>query len=222
MWMEALRAKYDGVGKPYGREEFDRLLGHCQAVSDIPALVFSEELIRAYPDAKVILTLRDVDSWYASNLKTMHALYTNPLFSLLVRLDWIFRTRARWSRPMFRKVWYDFYEGDFKQNGRRIFEEHYARIREFVPKERLLEYEISDGWAPLCKFLEVPMPEARFPSGNEVSIFHDRFRSAFKYNMREIMIKFALAAWLVIQAGLIIQLYFHGRGTLSSFSLFWN
>ena len=222
MWMEALKAKYDGVGKPYGREEFDRLLGHCQAVSDIPAVVFSEELIRAYPDAKVILTLRDVDAWYASNLKTMNAIYTHPLFSLSMRLDWIFRTRALYSRPTFRKLWHHFYEGDFKQNGRRIFEEHYARIRKLVPKERLLEYDVSDGWAPLCKFLDVPMPEARFPSGNEVSVFHDRFRSAFRYNMREILIKFAFVVWLVIQAGLIIQLCFHGRGTLASFSLLWK
>lgn len=64
MWLEALEAKYDGKGKPYGRAEFDKLLGHCQAVSDIPALCFAEELIAAYPEAKVILTVRDVDSWY--------------------------------------------------------------------------------------------------------------------------------------------------------------
>ena len=60
----SLEAKYDGKGKPYGRVEFDKLLGHCQAVSDIPALCFAEELIAAYPEAKVILTVRDVDSWY--------------------------------------------------------------------------------------------------------------------------------------------------------------
>lgn len=213
MWLEALRAKYDGVGKPYGREEFDKLLGHCQAVSDIPAVVFSEELIRAYPDAKVILTLRDMDSWYESNLKTTNVFFTYPLVLPLLKLDWILRTRARPSRLMFQKLWHHFYEGDFKQNGRRVFEEHYARIRKLVPKERLLEYHVSEGWEPLCKFLDVPMPEAKFPSGNEVSVFHRRFRSSFRYVVREVMIKFALAAWLVIQARLIIQLYFHERST---------
>lgn len=82
MWLEALKAKYDGCGKPYGRAEFDKLLGHCQvrrtpctiapskttdggqAVCDIPAICFAEELIRAYPDAKVIITHRDLDSWH--------------------------------------------------------------------------------------------------------------------------------------------------------------
>jgi hypothetical protein len=64
MWMEAIEAKFDGKGKPYGRAEFDKLLGHCQGVSDIPAILFAEELIAAYPEAKVILTHRNFDTWY--------------------------------------------------------------------------------------------------------------------------------------------------------------
>jgi hypothetical protein len=64
MWMEALEAKYDGKGKPYGRAEFDKLLGHCQGVSDMPAILFADELIAAYPEAKVILTHRNFDTWY--------------------------------------------------------------------------------------------------------------------------------------------------------------
>jgi hypothetical protein len=64
MWMEALEAKYDGKGKPYGRAEFDKLLGHCQGVSDMPAILFADELVTAYPEAKVILTHRNFDTWY--------------------------------------------------------------------------------------------------------------------------------------------------------------
>ena len=81
LWYEALRAKYDGVGKPFGREDFDQLLGNCQvrpafqrdfgkisnmdqAVCDFPAAAFPKELIEAYPEAKVILTERDVDEWH--------------------------------------------------------------------------------------------------------------------------------------------------------------
>lgn len=64
MWNEALDAKFNGKGKPYGREEFDKLLGHCQAVSDMPAICFADDLIGLYPEAKVILPLRDADSWY--------------------------------------------------------------------------------------------------------------------------------------------------------------
>lgn len=64
MWMEALEAKFDGKGKPYARAEFDKLLGHCQGVSDMPAILFAEELIAAYPEAKVILTHRNFDTWH--------------------------------------------------------------------------------------------------------------------------------------------------------------
>lgn len=88
MCLEALDAKFNGIGKPFGRYEFDQLLGHCQvkmrppkpskravvtntpfliiqkAVTDAPAICFAAELIAAYPEAKVILTNRDIDSWY--------------------------------------------------------------------------------------------------------------------------------------------------------------
>ncbi|KAL5364409.1 hypothetical protein BJX96DRAFT_178920 [Aspergillus floccosus] len=63
MWQRGLRAKYDGIGEAFGREEIDRLLGHWQAIWDIPGLCFSEELIKAYPEAKIILTVRDMDEW---------------------------------------------------------------------------------------------------------------------------------------------------------------
>ncbi len=64
LWKEALTAKYEGEGKLYGREEFDSMFCDSDAVLDIPGSLFTEELIRAYPDAKVIVTTRDLDSWY--------------------------------------------------------------------------------------------------------------------------------------------------------------
>jgi hypothetical protein len=63
--MDALTAKYDGIGTPFGREQWDQLLGDCQAVCDWPACAFAKDLVEAYPDAKVILTTRNVDSWHA-------------------------------------------------------------------------------------------------------------------------------------------------------------
>lgn len=85
-WLKWLRAKHDGIGRIPGRKDFDGLLGHCQvkeallyrcklfddgtygtiwkAVCDMPAAYFAEELLEAYPDAKVILTTRDVDKWH--------------------------------------------------------------------------------------------------------------------------------------------------------------
>ena len=63
LWYEAFRAKYDGIGKLFGLEDFDQLLGNCQAVCDFPPAALLKELVEAYPEAKAILTDRDVDKW---------------------------------------------------------------------------------------------------------------------------------------------------------------
>lgn len=62
MWMQALNAQ--GTDEAFRRKEWDALLGHCQAVCDIPAVHFAKELIEIYPEAKVILSIRDVDKWH--------------------------------------------------------------------------------------------------------------------------------------------------------------
>lgn len=72
MWWEAFEAKFEGKGKPFGRDQFDKLLGHCQAVADNPCICFAEDLIAAYPEVKVILTLRPVDDWYRRVLTILH------------------------------------------------------------------------------------------------------------------------------------------------------
>ena len=70
MWEEALRAHYLGQGKKWGREEFDKLLGDYDATCDVPCCMLVDELLAAYPDVKVILTERNVDSWLGSMRKT--------------------------------------------------------------------------------------------------------------------------------------------------------
>ena len=66
LWNEALDAKYFGLGAPFMRERWDQLLGEFGAVSDAPVIAFAEELIEAYPEAKVILVERDIEKWYKS------------------------------------------------------------------------------------------------------------------------------------------------------------
>ncbi|KAI5921058.1 hypothetical protein F4810DRAFT_680039 [Camillea tinctor] len=62
---EALRCKYQGVGKPYGKPEFDKWLAEYDCVIEIPQF-FIQEFIEFYPDAKFILTERSVESWVKS------------------------------------------------------------------------------------------------------------------------------------------------------------
>lgn len=65
MWKEALRAKFKGKGK-FGKEDFDQLLGHVSATVDAPSVLFWEELMEYYPDAKIILVERDIEKWFNS------------------------------------------------------------------------------------------------------------------------------------------------------------
>ncbi|KAJ7127634.1 hypothetical protein C8R44DRAFT_778624 [Mycena epipterygia] len=87
MWTEAINAKFFGKGRLYGRADWDRLLGHCMAVTDVPHLLFAEELIAAYPEAKVILTMRDPDSWWKSYEETISSALQSPLAAVSAWLE---------------------------------------------------------------------------------------------------------------------------------------
>jgi hypothetical protein len=79
MWNGALDAKLYGKGDPFTRTEWDALLGPYAAVSDAPAIVFTEDLMAAYPDAKVVLVERDVERWYKSFNDTVIENTWNPV-----------------------------------------------------------------------------------------------------------------------------------------------
>ncbi|CRG83604.1 hypothetical protein PISL3812_00958 [Talaromyces islandicus] len=169
MWHDALAAKYDGEGK-FGREEWDQILGDCQAVCDWPACAFAKELIEAYPNAKVILTTRDVDSWHASVMKTVHWRATDPEHRMASRVSWA----AGMYYPMLNKFFDTFFRGDFPNQGKQVYKDHVEEVRSLVPSDRLLEYKITDGWGPLCEFLGEEVPETPFPSGNDMANFKKR------------------------------------------------
>jgi len=179
MWHDALSAKYDGVGE-FGRKEWDQLLGDCQAVCDWPACAFAKELIEAYPNAKVILTTRDVDSWHASVMKTVYWRVTDPEHKFVSHFSWA----ASMYYPMLNKFFQTFFRGDFPNQGKQVYLDHVAEVRSLVPSERILEYKISDGWAPLCEFLGEEVPDTAFPQGNDMANFFKRCRTR---NRRQMM-----------------------------------
>ncbi|KAI0180467.1 hypothetical protein GGR52DRAFT_245520 [Hypoxylon sp. FL1284] len=77
MWIEALDAKFEGRGEPYNREKFERILGSYEALADYPAAIFPAELMAAYPEAAVILSVRHAEeSWLASMEATLWHAYT--------------------------------------------------------------------------------------------------------------------------------------------------
>lgn len=175
MWLEAIDAKSRGE-KGFGREEWDQLLGHCQAVTDFPAVLFAPELIAAYPEAKVILTNRDVDEWYEDVSQTLEWKYRSRKHYFLT----IFDSYNPLYTRMFFHMWKLFTNSNFSANGKSLYQEHYHLIRKLVPADQLLEYSIHSGWEPLCRFLEVEEPEDAFPLDQEGEEAVKKFRQAVK------------------------------------------
>ena len=170
-WLEAARRK--AVGKPI---DWEPLFAGYAATVDWPGAFFWRELVAAYPEAKVVLTVRDPDRWYASAADTI--LRVNepraadgtplPLHPSVVE-------RRRLLDPMLDAV---LFNGTFRGQAAdraaaiRIVEEHNAAVRREVPAERLLVYEVGQGWEPLCVFLGVPAPtDEPFPRVNDSASF---------------------------------------------------
>ncbi|KAI9822594.1 MAG: hypothetical protein M1827_000313 [Pycnora praestabilis] len=166
IWWDAQAAKYDGVGKPFGRKDFDRVLGDSQVVSDMPAVGLPEELISAYPEAKVILTVRDVDTWYKSMMSTLYPDTFNKRAIMGGLLAQMTVSPSRYLRPVAIRWFNDYFDGSFPDNAKRRYHEHYDLVRSLVPKDKLLEWRVQEGWGPLCEFLGNEVPDRPFPNGN--------------------------------------------------------
>lgn len=131
------------------------------------------ELIDAYPDAKVILTIRDLDAWHRSSETTIMGIIDSRLLNFLALLDTFFF--KRWLRMSYLMLYGQFQSDEtFRKRGKEIHAAIHDEIRHMVPKERLLEYRLGDGWDPLCKFLGRDIPEMPFPRINESAEFTER------------------------------------------------
>jgi hypothetical protein len=87
MWDELVDRKFGGpdrkgTGPPVGRSDFDQILHGFGAISsDTPAIAFAKELIEAYPEAKVVLVEREIESWYQSFTTTVIPLWVSHIFT---------------------------------------------------------------------------------------------------------------------------------------------
>jgi hypothetical protein len=136
--------------------DWDDLLAGYEAVVDWPGVAFWRELIDQYPDALVLLSVRDPESWYQSASSTifrihdMEAREENPFTDFVLTLF-----ENRFTTDL-----------DDQDAVLARFEAHYAAVRATVPAERLLEWSPADGWAPICERLGLPVPAEPFPRLN--------------------------------------------------------
>src|SRR3712207_2349159 len=157
---------------------WDAILGGYEAAVDWPACTFYAELMERYPDAKVLLSVRDPERWYESTRSTIYELGRISSGSPLSRLSFAFLSLFAFGTfktgqgPMTEEiVWRGTFDGKFedKRHAIEVFNRHNEEVRRRVPQDRLLVYEVKEGWEPLCEFLGVKEPDTPFPHLNDAT-----------------------------------------------------
>ncbi len=149
------------------------LFGGYKAAVDWPSAHYWRELAARYPEARIILTVRDPESWYRSVYAT--------IYRALTRLPDDTRGPGPDHRDVAtRLVLEKTFHGRFgdREYALSVYERHNQEVQRAIPAERLLVYEVADGWAPLCRFLGRPVPEGEFPKVNSAAHFISRFVTA--------------------------------------------
>lgn len=145
--------------------DWDALFADFDAAVDWPTAAFWEEIAGAYPDALILLSTRDTESWWRSCDRTIFEIFrTGPDENIEAWFDMCTDLLELRFTP-------DFLDPD---TAMAAFEEHNARVRSAAPSERLLEWHPGDGWGPLCDALGTPVPDEPFPKVNTTEEFRSR------------------------------------------------
>jgi hypothetical protein len=135
--------------------DWEALFGPYDAVVDFPACAVYADLMEAYPDAKVLLTVRDPERAYDRVRETIYAISTAPDSPLPSELRGVFDEL----------VWKRVFDGSFENRAHAldVYRKWNDDVKAHVPEDRLLVYDIDEGWKPLCRFLERDVPADPFP-----------------------------------------------------------
>jgi Sulfotransferase domain len=151
----------------------ERVLDGYPATTDWPACTFWPALVAAHPEARVVLTVRDPDRWYDSVRSTIHRI---SRFAMGAPQGSAPPETRRMAAMVDALVWQGTFGGRFgdRAHALEVFRRHNDDVRRGVPADRLLVYEVGQGWEPLCTFLGVSVPDEPFPHLNDAASFHER------------------------------------------------
>lgn len=170
-WIDAVQ------GKPVNwREVFQ---GY-QATVDWPGCSFYKELMEVYPEAKVLLSVRDPEKWYESVANTIYLVSKRPdavatrevLEKIAPQGGAIIPAEGLDREQMMQLtkfIWGETFHGRFeeREHAIEVFNQHVEEVKKHVPPEKLLVYNVREGWEPLCSFLGVAVPKDKpFPALN--------------------------------------------------------
>ena len=142
-----------------------RVYQHADAIVDAPGNFFWEEILEAYPDSKVILSEREEDSWLKSAVNQLQVIEAVISRRFLCVLSPTSRKRLFVTYSVINAL-----VGSANPKSgfilRKRYREHNHRVKSLVPPEKLLVYNVKQGWKPLCDFLGCEVPTVAFPHEN--------------------------------------------------------
>lgn len=150
------------------KPDWDWLFNDYNACVDWPSAFFWRSLSDQYPNAKIILTVRSAESWWDSFEATIlkNILYGGDPNGFSNRLV---------SQRVFNGL------ADNREHAIDVYNRNTEDVLATVSPDRLLVHSLGDGWEPLCQFLNVPIPDMQYPSGNTRQEFNQRIeRVAFE------------------------------------------
>ena len=152
--------------------DWDEIFRGFLATVDWPAARWWREIAAHFPDAKVLLSVRDSEAWYKSVTDTIYQPMKSPAPDGVPEL-------VRLQSEMARKAILDeTFDNRFedKAHAIEVFQKHNQAVRDTIDPTRLLVFDVREGWGPLCRFLEVPVPDEPFPRLNDTATFQAMMR----------------------------------------------
>ncbi len=148
-----------------GKIDWDVLFEGFRATVDWPSARWWKEIAAHYPNAKVLLSLRDPEAWYKSMMETIYQPMKHPASDHAPE-------QVRMQNEMVRKAILDeTFDNRFEDKAQAIavFNRHNQEVRDTVDPKRLLVFDVREGWEPLCRFLDVAVPSEPFPRLNDTA-----------------------------------------------------
>lgn len=154
------------------KPDWEAMFAGFSSAVDMPACLYYRSLSLAYPQAGVILTERDPASWYRSSIATVWAGGRPGQTGAVGGGERAARGRA----ANLREVGFNLLEDPWDEALTvSLFNRYSQKVKQDIPPERLLVFDVREGWEPLCAFLRVPIPKAPFPRENPAAEFQTRF-----------------------------------------------
>lgn len=179
IWIKIFNSIMENPNEKIPPELFKRIFHGYRTSTDQPGSSAYRQIMETYPEAKVILTVRSPQSWLQSVRETvfpLKPLFGNGFFDRLAERLILGKGFNEMANLSFQVKLGANVDRTNDQQVLRGFVEHNEEVKRVVQKDRLLVFDVKEGWGPLCRFLNLPIPQQPFPHVNERKVMIARLR----------------------------------------------